>query len=43
MGVGSSQKGFWLELKGDLARAKFRVHFESLLKKIGPNERFWLK
>ena len=24
MGVGSSQKGFWLELKGVLARAKFR-------------------
>ena len=25
LGVGSSQKGFWLELKGVLARAKFRV------------------
>ena len=26
-GVGSSQKGFWLELNGVLARAKFRGDF----------------
>jgi hypothetical protein len=31
LGVGSSQKGFWLELNGVLARAKLRGAFWGLL------------